>query len=42
MNIIEKKWKDEIDEEFTIDDSIKKILKIKEIEDDNIKSELEF
>ena len=37
-----KKRKDEIDEESTIDDSINKILKLKEIEDDNIKFELEF
>jgi len=37
-----KKKKDEIDDESTIDDSINKILKIKEIEDDNIKFELEF
>ena len=42
MNIIGKKRKDEIDEESTIDDSINKILKIKEIEDDYIKFELEF
>ena len=37
-----KKKKDEIDEESTIDDSINKILKIREIEDENIKFELEF
>ena len=37
-----KKKKDEIEDESTIDDSINKILKIKEIEDDNIKFELEF
>ena len=32
-----KKRKEEIDDESTIDDSINKILKIKEIEDENIK-----
>ena len=37
-----KKRKDDIDEESTIDDSINKILKIKEIEDDNIKFEVGF
>ena len=37
-----KKKKDEIDEESTIDDSINKILKIREIEDENIKFEIEF
>ena len=37
-----KKRKDEIDEESTIDDSINKILKIREIEDDNIKFVVKF
>ena len=37
-----KKRKEEIDDESTIDDSINKILKIKEIEDENIKFEIEF
>ena len=37
-----KKRKDEIDDESTIDDSINKILKIREIEDDYIKFEIEF
>ena len=37
-----KKRREEFDEESTIDDSINKILKIKEIDDDNIKFEIEF
>ena len=37
-----KKRREEFDEESTIDDSINKILKIKEIEDENIKFEIEF
>ena len=37
-----KKKKEEIDEESTIDDSINKIVKIREIEDENIKFEVEF
>ena len=42
MEYYSKKKKEEIDKELTIDDSINKILKIREIEDENIKFEVEF
>ena len=38
--MVKKKYK--INDESTIDNSINKILKIREIEDDNIKCEVEF